>query len=66
MIKDFLHALIRFCLVVIIFCCVWFFMSLTAYIVNEFIGFDIDRYCCLMCGMLFHAFIDSLKGKQND
>lgn len=64
--KIFINAIIRWFFFIIIFGCVWFFMTLIAYIVNDLTGITVYDFCCWFLGMITFAFLDSLKGKNND
>jgi hypothetical protein len=62
--KIFINAIIRWFFFIVIFGCVWFFMTLIAYIVNDLTGITVDDFCCWLLGMITFAFLDSLKGKE--
>lgn len=64
--KIFINAIIRWFFFILIFCFIWFFMTLTAYIVNDLTEITVDVFCNWILGMITFAFLNSLKGDNND
>lgn len=64
--KIFINALIRWLLLTMVFCLIWWLIATTLYIINELTGLKVDNFVCWLCGMFTLSFLDSLKGKEND